>query len=147
TDLNGEIAADSEQGIFAADTRFVSYYAIFANGSSWQRLAASTTTYYDGRVYLTNPAFATEAGQVAGGTLGLVLSRAVGEGIHEDLDVTNYGLTPVRFNLEIAQRSDFADLFEVKAHQFVRRGRIETVWDKRACELRVSYTNRDFRRQ
>src|SRR5439155_25864210 len=45
TDLNGEIAADSEQGIFASDTRFVSYYAIFANGTSWQRLAASTTTY------------------------------------------------------------------------------------------------------
>ena len=65
TDLNGEIAADSEQGVFAGDTRFVSYYAVSANGVPWQRLASSTTTYYDGRIYLTNPAFATEAGTVA----------------------------------------------------------------------------------
>ncbi|HET8632338.1 MAG TPA: glycogen debranching N-terminal domain-containing protein, partial [Thermomicrobiales bacterium] len=70
----------------------------------------------------------------------------VGEGIHEDLDVTSHSLTPARFNLEIALRSDFADLFEVKRHQFTRRGRIETAWDKPRGELRVSYTHRDFHR-
>jgi hypothetical protein len=32
TDLGGEIQADTEQGILADDTRFVSYYAISANG-------------------------------------------------------------------------------------------------------------------
>ncbi|MGH8473454.1 MAG: glycogen debranching N-terminal domain-containing protein, partial [Gammaproteobacteria bacterium] len=31
TDLNGEIQPDSEQGVFAADTRFVSHWAIYAN--------------------------------------------------------------------------------------------------------------------
>ena len=35
--------------------------------------------------------------------------------MHEDLDITNHGRKPVRFNLEIAIRSDFADVFEVKA--------------------------------
>ena len=65
------------------------------------------------------------------GTLALVIARTVGEGIHEDLDATNYGRTPVQFNLEIALRSDFADLFEVKAHRFVRRGHIVTAWDER----------------
>ena len=35
--------------------------------------------------------------------------------MHEDLDITNHGRRPVRFNLEIAIRSDFADVFEVKA--------------------------------
>src|SRR6266536_851435 len=71
---------------------------------------------------------------------------AAGDGIHEDLDVTNHSLRPVRFNLEIALRSDFADLFEVKSHNFVRRGHVETEWDEAAGELRVSYTNADFRR-
>lgn len=37
TDLNGEIAAESEQGVFAGDTRFVSYYAVFANDEPWSR--------------------------------------------------------------------------------------------------------------
>ncbi|HEY3011968.1 MAG TPA: glycogen debranching N-terminal domain-containing protein, partial [Gemmatimonadales bacterium] len=146
TDLNGEIAAESEQGIFAGDTRFVSYYAVFANGEPWTRLTSSPISYYAARVYLTNRPFATEDGEIPGGVLGLTLGRAVGEGIHEDLDVTNNSLNPVRFNLEIAVRSDFADLFEVKSHKFVRRGQIETEWDPAAGELRISYTNRDFRR-
>ena len=29
---DGQIVADTEQGVFADDTRFVSYYAVFANG-------------------------------------------------------------------------------------------------------------------
>ncbi len=44
--------------------------------------------------------------------------------MHEDLDITNHGPKPVRFNLEIAIRSDFADVFEVKSGRIVRRGRI-----------------------
>ena len=48
------------------------------------------------------------------GRLALTITRVVDEGIHEDLDVANYSLDPVRFHLEIALRSDFADLFEVK---------------------------------
>src|SRR5262245_16901995 len=146
TDLGGEITADTEQGVFAGDTRFLSYYAIHANGERWVRLRSSAVSYYAARVYLTNAPFATEEGDVPGGKLGLVISRAVGNGIHEDLDITNHGRGAVRFNLEIAMRSDFADLFEVKSHKFVRRGRIESEWDQDECELRVTYANRDFRR-
>src|SRR5207245_714097 len=98
------------------------------------------------RIYLANAAFPTEEGDVPAGKLGLAISRAVGEGIHEDLDITNHGRGTVRFNLEIALRSDFADLFEVKSHKFVRRGHIESDWDHERRELRVKYANRDFRR-
>jgi glycogen debranching enzyme len=147
TDLNGEIEAESEQGVFAADTRFVSRYALFANGQPWTRLTSAATAYHAARIYLTNPALATEDGGVPAGRLGLVVGRTVGEGILEDLDITNYTQAPVRFNLEIALGSDFADLFEVKSHAFVRRGRIETEWDRRRGELAVSYAHRDFRRR
>jgi glycogen debranching enzyme len=147
TDLNGEIAAESEQGVFAGDTRFVSYYSISASGEPWTRLSSSATTYFASRIHLTNAAVPTEGGSIPAGTLGLVIVRAVGDGIHEDIDVTNHNLFPVRFNLEIALRSDFADLFEVKAHRFVRRGHITTEWDAEACELRTSYVNGDFMRR
>jgi glycogen debranching enzyme len=146
TDLSGEITADSEQGVFAGDTRFLSYYSIFSNGLSWIRRTSSTTTYYSARIYLTNAQFSTIDGEVADGTLALVITRSVGDGVHEDLDISNFGLKPVRFNLEIALRSDFADIFEVKSHRFVRRGRTETEWDKERSELTTSYTNHDFRR-
>src|SRR3954447_12381914 len=141
TDLNGEIAAHSEQGIFAEDTRFVSYYALTANGQPWVRLTSAATNYYSSLVYLTNPELATEEGIVTAGTVVLTLARGAGEGIHEDLDLVNHGLTPVRFNLEITLRSDFADLFEVKDHRFVRRGRIVSEWDPDLQQLRTSYRN------
>ena len=114
SDRNGEIAADSEQGMFCADTRFVSSYRIFANGEPWLLLTSGTPAYYFARVHLINRAFDTAAGAIAHGTLVLSLTRAAEEGIHEDLEVANYAMPPAHFNLEIALRSDFADLFEVK---------------------------------
>src|ERR1700758_4983724 len=87
TDLDGHIAANSEQGVFAGDTRFVSYYEISANGEPWELLTSSPTAYYTAQVYLANPTILTEEGQIPERTLSLVLNRAVGEGIHEDLDL------------------------------------------------------------
>jgi len=146
SDMKGEIAAESEQGVFARDTRFLSYYSVSANGEPWRLLTSAATNYFSARIHLTNPSFATEKGDIEADTLELVISRAVGEGIHEDLDVTNYSGHPVEFNLEIALRSDFADIFEVRTHRFVRRGHIEAEWRKVPGELRVSYANGDFRR-
>lgn len=40
TDLNGYLASDTDQGIFAGDTRFVGYYEIFASGAPWARLTS-----------------------------------------------------------------------------------------------------------
>ena len=146
TDLDGQISADSELGVFANDTRYVSYYAISADGSPWRRLSSAATTHYSSRAYLISDGFETEAGSIPSGTVGLVVTRTIDAGIHEDLDVTNYGLTPVKFNLEVALRSDFADIFEVKTRRFVRRGRIVTEWDQTRRLLRTSYSNRDFER-
>ena len=79
--------------------------------------------------------------------LDLALSRSIGGGVHEDLDLVNHGMKPVRFNLEIAIRSDFADLFEVKSKHIVRRGRIATEWSDDKSELRTIYRNQDFCRE
>ena len=146
TDLRGEIAAESEHGVFSDDTRFVSYYALFANGEPWVLLTSAASTYYSARVHLTNSRFKTEDGLVEAGTLALLVTRTIADGVNEDLYVTSYGDSPVRFNLEIALRSDFADIFEVKAHEFVRRGHIVTEWDEKAGALETRYTNRDFSR-
>jgi N-terminal domain of (some) glycogen debranching enzymes len=86
TQQDGQITAEGELGVFTEDTRFVSYYAIFANGQPWTQLNSSTTTYATSRVYLTNPVIETEDGTIAQGNLELVLSRVAGAGIHEDID-------------------------------------------------------------
>jgi glycogen debranching enzyme len=146
TDLDGAIRMETEFGVFAADTRLLSHYEISANGQPWRRLTSSTPTYYAARIHLINDEFETESGVIPEGTLGLRISRAVGDGIHEDLDVTNYGMQAVRFNLEVALRCDFADIFEVKTRKFVRRGHIATEWDRKHQSLRTSYENEDFKR-
>lgn len=147
TNQNGEITADSPEGVFAQDSRFVSYYAISANGFPWVLRSSSATSYYRECIYLMNSLFVTEDGIVPDGTLELVIGRSIGEGIHEDLDITNYGARQVRFNLEVALRSDFADVFEVKAQHFVRRGRVVTEWRENDAELRTIYQRRDFERR
>jgi hypothetical protein len=53
----------------------------------------------------------------------------------------------VRFNLEIAIRADFADIFEVKGNHIVRRGRITTSWSYKRQALRFAYRNTDFCRE
>src|SRR5207248_2260293 len=107
-------------------------------------LTSATISYYSARLQLANPAITTEAGDIDRHQVGLTVTRIASEGVHEELDVTNYSLGPVKFNLEIALRSDFADIFEVKAHRFTRRGRTTSRWDPRRAEL--STANEDVYR-
>jgi glycogen debranching enzyme len=146
TDLNGEIASESEHGVFADDTRFVSYYALTSDGEPWERVTSSTTTYYSSRLHLTNRKIVREDAEIPEGTMSLTVIRAVSDGVHEDLEITNYNQVPARFNFEIALRSDFADIFDVKSHRFTRRGNIVTAWDAERGELSTTYNNRDFHR-
>src|SRR5262249_11177975 len=74
------------------------------------------------------------------------ISRWISGGLHEDLDITNNSMKQIRFQLEIAFRCDFADIFEVKSGKIVRRGQITTEWSERRQRVRTAYSNRDFRR-
>jgi glycogen debranching enzyme len=147
TDDRGEIDPDSEQGVFAGDTRFVSLCQLFINRERWKLLSSATTNYDEARLQFTNPQVATDRSEIAGHTLALMVSRSISDGIHEDLDVTNYSLQPVQFRLEIVLGSDFADLFEVKAHKVTQRGQITTHWDTKSFQLDTGYTNKDFHRR
>jgi glycogen debranching enzyme len=146
TEQNGEIGARSDKGFYFFDTRLISSWKIYANGETWELLNSGSVTYFAYRVFLANRAILTEDGEIAPHTLGLVLSRSIGDGFHEDIDLTNHSAKPVRFNLEIAIRGDFADIFEVKAKRIVRRGRIATDWLRESAKLAMIYHNKDFSR-
>jgi glycogen debranching enzyme len=146
TDQDGSITWPSEKGLYFFDTRIISNWGIYANGEPWQLLNGGPITYYAARIFLTNTSFMTEDGPVKPRTLGLTISRALDEGLHEDLDITNNSMKPVRFQLEVAFRSDFADIFEVKSGKIVRRGKITTEWSEERQDVRTEYSNRDFRR-
>jgi glycogen debranching enzyme len=146
TNSAGEINPQTDEGVFAVDTRFISYYRLFINRMPWALINSSQLNFYASRTYLTNPKFSTEDGDVEPNTIGLTLERTVEDGIHEDFYIVNYTGKKVRFALEIALRSDFADLFEVKSKHFVPRGRMRTTWDMREHRLRTTYDHNDFHR-
>ena len=143
---DGQIRWPSDKGLYFLDTRIISSWAIYANGEPWELLNGGPVSYYAARIFLTNKSILTEDGTIAPRTLGLTISRSISGGLHEDLDITNNSMKPVRFQLEIAFRCDFADIFEVKPGHIVRRGQITTQWSEPRQRLRTAYSNQDFRR-
>ena len=146
TEPDGQIAWPSDKGLYFFDTRLISAWKVYANGVHWDLLSGGASTYDTARLFLTNNDFSTEDGEIPSRTLGFMLSRALDGGLHEDLDITNHGPKPVRFNLEIAIRCDFADIFEVKSNKIIRRGRITTAWSEPHQRLSTVYRNGDFMR-
>lgn len=146
SEMDGQIGWPSEKGLYFLDTRVISSWSIYANGEPWQLLNGGAVTHYAVRILLTNRALATEGGTIPERTLGLTIGRWIEDGVHEDLDVTNNSMKPVKFQLEIGIRSDFADIFEVKSNRIVRRGRIATEWSQSQRRLVTTYCNGDFRR-
>ena len=147
TETDGRVHWPSKRGLYFRDTRVISAWAIYANGELWDLLNGGAIAPQAARIFLTNRAFETEDGPVAARTLGLVIGRQVDGGLHEDIEITNNSQKPVRFNLEVAMRADFADIFEVKGDNIVRRGHIITSWSAKREILRVTYRNRDFCRE
>ena len=146
SEKDGQIHWPSDKGLYFFDTRVVSSWVIYANGELWELLNGGAISYFASRVYLTNPTVLTEDGTIPPRALGCTISRSISGGMHEDLDVTNNGMKQVRFQLEIALRCDFADIFEVKSRHIVRRGRITTDWSEPHQRLRTTYCNGDFSR-
>src|SRR5262245_11326413 len=143
---NGQIRWPTEKGLYFRDTRMISSWEIYANGAAWELLNGGPISYYAARIFLTNKSIPTAGGTILPRTLGLTIGRSISGGLHEDLDLTNNSMKPVRFQLEIDIRCDFADIFEVKSGRIVRRGEITTQWSKAQQRLRNSYTNQDFHR-
>jgi N-terminal domain of (some) glycogen debranching enzymes len=124
-----------------------SAWAIYANGEPWDLLNGGAIAPHAARIFQTNRAFTSEDGPIAARTLGLVIGGHIEGGLHDDFDITNNSQHPVRFNLEIAIRADFAGIFKVKSDRIVRRGRITTAWSDKRQVLRITYSNRDFCRE
>jgi len=113
----------------------------------WDLLNGGAIAPHAARIFQTKSRLRERGRSDCARTLGLVIGRHIDGGLHEDIDITNNNQYPVRFNLEIAIRADFADIFEVKSDHIVRRGRITTSWSDKRQMLRVTYRNKDFCRE
>ena len=140
--VNGE-----SDGFFTRDTRFISGYELRINGRPPILLGSTPIQFFSSRFEFTNDALVDAFGPIDRQSLGLRLDRTVAGGVHEDYDLVNYAARPVRLTIEIAILSDFADIFDVKSGQLVRRGDLNTRWFRSRRELRTTYVNHDFKRE
>lgn len=143
TATDGSIDENLPQGFFVRDTRLISYYEISLNRYRLLPLAASNITHHSALYQFTNPEMLTVNGTLPADSLIVTIRRDIVRGMHEDIDITNYHHKSVAFQLMLAVRSDFADIFEVKAKQIVIRGKTETTWNG---VLSTEYHNDSFHR-
>ena len=142
---DGRVVGDAD-GFFTRDTRFISGYEMRINGVRPLLLSSSPIRFFSSRFEYTNDALVDTDGAIPRQSIGLRLDRTVADAVHEDYDLVNYAPRPIRLTIEIAVLSDFADIFDVKRGELVRRGELNTRWFRSRGELRTTYVNGDFRR-
>ena len=91
---DGRILGGPDDGFFTRDTRFISGWDLRINGKRPVLLNSAPIQFFSARFEYTNESFIDNAGRVDRQTLGVRVDRTVSGGIHEDLDITNYGAPP-----------------------------------------------------
>lgn len=151
TERDGFIEGGPDRGLFVHQTRLLSRYRYFINGQRWMPLALSNVEQHSWMGYYIalspdadrNPRFVTlgPGGSLAQQPIEMRLSRTIGDGLHEDVDVTNFTQRPVAFTLQLAVDADFADVDETKEprQQFGECTREWRAAGNRASELVFRY--------
>jgi glycogen debranching enzyme len=141
-DRRGDIDAtpDEPHGFFYRDTRFLSRWALRANGEPLEVLSTDETAYFAAQFFLVPP-----GGDVnENPSTSIIRKRTVGDGFHEDVTVINHDPVPLELELRLEAGSDFADLFEVK-DALAKAG--ESYARVEADELVLCYRRGDFVRE
>jgi glycogen debranching enzyme len=114
----GDLVGSGPQGLFFRDTRILSRWQLTVDGDEPQPLTALTPEPY-------RAVFLGRLPQRAGPTdtnLLVERERLVGNGIREDLRLTNPGAEATACTVRMEVEADFADLFEVKDGRIHARG-------------------------
>lgn len=135
---NGLVHPGSREGLFVHQTRLISCWEYRINGVVPLPVALSNVEQHNwlGYYIVNAPGVPTGPNDEGSGdmeasseeTLELKVARFAGEGIHEDIDLTNYTLQPVEFDLEITLGSDFADHIEADSGHRKQHGKKTSRW-------------------
>lgn len=109
SDPVGDIRPGTVDGLYHRDTRFLSGFRLRVNGLPPDRLAGMPVDAFSARIYL-RPAGAT----ASSAPVVIERRRFIGDGLHEDIVVTNDGEQAAVLLLEVLFEAHFADIFEVK---------------------------------
>lgn len=147
TRRDGFIEPGPERGLFVHETRMLSLYRCRIGRKKPYPVALSSIRqdHWMGYYIVCAPALREgredgDVRQAAQQALELRITRVVGEGLHEDIDLANHTQEKVSFRLTFEVDGDFADLEETNGER-KQRGRLRRSWrrDGKDAELRFAY--------
>ncbi len=149
TNLDGVIGDFPKHGLFVGETRLLSRYRYFVDGKPPQTVAVSNVEQHSWLGYYICPAPGAQWKQDTGSgemeesseeTIEVKVSRTVGLGVHEDINITNFTQHTAKFTFEIEIDADFADQAEIFRRK--QRGKVKHSWRRissRQAELTYDY--------
>jgi len=151
SEQDGFLRDGAEHGLFADQTRLLSRYRHLVDGERVPVPVTLSNVAQDSWLgyYLVplRPGEAHQADlwapeQLAQQALELRVSRVVGDGMHEDLDLANHTQEHATFRFELDIDADFADQNETGGKPRQQHGTLDRHWDDAAGELSFDYRAR-----
>ena len=135
TRRDGFMNGEPDHGFFVQSTRLLSRYEYLLNGRSLAPNGLSNVEQHSWLGYYIAPApeaddnFGTHDPEAlaARHTIELRISRFVSDGLHEDVDVTNFTQRHASLTLDLYIDADFADTAETKGKR-LQRGTVRRTW-------------------
>ena len=149
TERDGFIRGGEDHGLLVHQTRLLSLYRYLVNGEEPRPVALSNVEQHTWLgYYIALPPGVREERDYGSGqmeaisqqTIELRLSRYVADGMHEDVDITNYTQRRTAFTLTLEVDADFADIDETKWGR-EQQGELQRNWrdTQLAGELHFDY--------
>jgi glycogen debranching enzyme len=123
TNEDGSIspATESSQGLFLADTRYLSRFAIYLNDSQPILLGSSEEDLFQSSFTQT----CAHLGDIPERSIGLLQRNTITQNeVRIEIDVINWSLRPSSFEIGIELDSDFFDSFEARGVKRLKRGEV-----------------------
>jgi glycogen debranching enzyme len=156
TSLDGQVRPERDIGLFVRETRLLSRYEYRIDDQPLEMSALSNLEQHTwlGYYFIRAPGARPRDRDSGSGmvplateeTLELRVQRRVGEGLHEDLYLTNFSRSQGRFTLAVVIDSDFADYVESGGDRH-QHGRSEILWDAEKRRLTLRYAASSTGRQ
>lgn len=146
---DGFIHKDTREGLYVHQTRMLSQWEYRINGVKPLPVALANVEQHNWLGYYIVNAPGVPAGPTDQGsgdmedsseeTLELKIARFAGEGLHEDIGLTNYTLQPIDFELQIVLDADFADQIEADSGRRIQHGHLKREWRGEVAPGRWEY--------
>lgn len=146
TGRDGFVFEHAEHGFWVYQTRMVSKYRWLIDGKPPEMVTNSNVQQHSWLgYYIASPHGIKDEGHDEANptqqTIELRLSRYIADGMHEDVQLTNFTQKPAKCRLELEIESDFADHGETRGERR-QHGTLKTAWkplNDAAWELRFDY--------